>query len=85
MNEISKNEYLERIVRNLVLNSREEGYFESGNYKCLGVIVKDLSDNDYHAITHKRITVDEYEFGNSEHALKSFDEARKVLERLMST
>lgn len=84
MNEISKDKYLEHVVRNLVPNSREEGYFESDNYKCLGVIVKDLTDNDYQAITHKRVNIDEYEFDNSEHDLRSFDEAYKALERLMS-
>ncbi|ANN91269.1 hypothetical protein SCO11_09640 [Legionella pneumophila serogroup 1] len=84
MNEISKDEYLEHVERNLVPNSREEAYFESENYKRLGVIVKDLTDNDYQAITHKRVNINEYEFENSEHNLKSYDEAYEALEKLMS-
>ena len=83
MNEIQQDKYLEHVARNLVSNSREEGYFESHSYERLGVIIKDLTDGDYQAITHKCMNGDDYEFDRSEHNLASYDEAYKALERLM--
>lgn len=82
MNEISRDEYLERIVRSQVPNSKEEGYFESQTYERLGVIVKDLTDGDYQVITHKRVDQDHYEFDHSEHNFNSYDEACEALEKL---